>query len=380
MIFRKLLVLAALLGAALGAPAGARAGGLCGILTDRSGDVAGAANVPRPTTYGEVQRFGDAIDITRLDVGIVGDDIALEIGVVDLGGAEPLGASRATYTASWRAGDLTYYVRATRVSARWTFRRGATVGSDVSGTGGEPARGRIDAASSTVRLLMPRSVLPEGESLLRELGVSTAEESDWLGHVARDAAGGMPGGPMFRLGTGCFLSASARRCTVSTDPPDDPGPVAGAESPRPATDIRAIRMGVNATTLVVEFRVASLRADVPEGEDVESWWVSWRSPDGGFGAGAMRGRDWIEYTYSTNGAYASNWTVGSLDRERGTITVLVPRAAVRAWQRSRLTEIHGSSNTGTVSQQGDSSYGGGVAYNRYVVGVACSSQRWAAYH
>ncbi|MGH2829503.1 MAG: hypothetical protein ACRDJM_03360 [Actinomycetota bacterium] len=404
---KSITALVATVIAALLVPVAGGASGACAVVWDPSGDVAGPLGTPRPAKLS-----GAGVDITGVSMASVRDRLIVTMTVRDLGARQTAGTDGAFYAVFWSLGFNRYFAQATRVGAAagWTFQAGNAAGiDDRVPQEGFPVDGSAALGQDQIRMFVPLSVAggPAMGELLQQVRARTEEsslrqptEAD-LGRLEfdnvatlNDSAGGLEGG-RYLFGGACLglLSAAGERCVVATDPAADAiggqvGDVTrGTEAAPltrslaygpvdPATEILAVQMGANSSTLIVELAVASLRRPVPDGADAEEWAVNWIRGPHSFAALAERRATGVSFGYAVGGASAA--TSGSIDTVAGTIRILVPRHEIDAESLSRFVDVSASARivTGPVKDLRDTA-GTGFA-TQFVAGASCAEQEKAS--
>ncbi|HEX9697449.1 MAG TPA: hypothetical protein VGB64_14180 [Actinomycetota bacterium] len=401
---RRLIVALTVAGLSLVVPAAGRAdNSTCRVLTDATGDVAGPLGTARPT-----RDAGKAVDLTAIAMRGAASGVTVATSLADLSAPPTIGTGGAVYTTFWNVGAHRYFAQALRVGTEWSFTAGRAAGlDDPVPQQGTPVSGRV--SGSTIGIQVPSLLAgsPRTGSLLQQIR-TRSQETLWqtpdslagqtsIQPVAAmaDAAGGADGG-RFLLGGGCLpgISAAGERCLIAADLPADAGTGAvpnafkGTEVERdtrnapvgtidPATEILALQVGSNASTLIVEIAVARLNGAIPAGADAQRWEVSWN--DGRtVTAFAERRASGATFGYSIGALEVA--ATGSLDRVSGIVRILLPRYEIGAADQTRLNSIVARSMlvTGAIRDLRDTAPNKQAWSVQYVAGASCADQARAA--
>lgn len=403
---RRLLAMLAVAVLAAGLPAVVRADNGqsgCRVLTDAAGDVAGPLGTARPS-----RDAGAAVDLTGVTMRGTAQAVQVTVSLANLAAPPTVGTGGAVYTTFWNLGADRFFAQALRVGTEWSYSAGRAAGvDDTVPQQGTPVSGRT--AGSTIRIQIPALLAgsPAGGSLLQQVRAKT-QETLWqtpdaiAGQTSvqpvaamADAAGGPEGG-RFLLGGGCLpgISAAGERCLVAADLPGDattgavPNAAKGTAFERetrnapagtvdPATEILALQMGSNVSTLIIDVAVARLNGTIPSGADAQRWEVTW-SDARIVTAFAERRANGISYGYSIGGTEFS--TTGTMDRVSGIVRILVPRHEIGAAGQTRLNSIvaRGMLVTGAVRDVRDAAPNKQSWSVQYVIGASCADQARAA--
>ncbi|HVL88651.1 MAG TPA: hypothetical protein VM841_00305 [Actinomycetota bacterium] len=376
----------------------------CRVLTDATGDVAGPLGTARPS-----RTAGASVDLTGVTMHGNAPGVLVTISVTDLKAPPTVGTGGAVYTTFWNVGADRFFAQALRVGREWSFSAGRAAGiDDAIPQQGTPVDGRITGADIRLRVPALLAGSPRVGGVLQQVRAKT-QETLWQTPEAlagqtsiqpvaamADAAGGPEGG-RFLIGGACLpgISADGERCLVTTDLPGDattgalPAAVRGTGADRelrdapasaadPATDILALQMGSNVSTLIIEIALARLDAAMPTGADAQRWEVSWNDGRRVTTAFAERRTTGATFGYLADGAeYA---TTGSLDRVGAVVRILVPRHEIGAAEATRMNSIvaRGMLVTGAVRDVRDIAPDIQAWSVQYVAGVSCVDQARAA--
>lgn len=375
----------------------------CRVLYDATGDVAGPLGTARPA-----RDAGKAVDLTGVTMRGVASTLQISISIADLAAPPTSGTGGAVYTTFWNVGPERFFAQALRVGTEWSYSAGRAAGvDDTIPQQGTPIDGRV--SREIIRLQVPALLAgsPRAGAVLQQVRAKT-QETLWQTPEAiagqtsvqpvaamADAAGGPEGG-RFLLAGACLpgISAAGERCLVAADLPGDattgaiPNPAKGTAAERetrdapaatvdPATEILALQIGSNASTLILDVAVARLNGAIPTGADAQRWEVSWN--DGRLvSAFAERRAGGVTFGYVLGGITYS--ATGSLDRVSGIVRILVPRHEVGAADQTRMNSIvvRASLVTGAVQDIRDAAPNKQSWSVQYVAGASCADQARAA--
>lgn len=181
--------------------------------------------------------------------------------------------------------------------------------------------------------------------------------------------------------TGVGATEEPQLCEVATDDSPDGRSVLSTRERDPATDIAAIRLGTDDTTLYVELEVADLPGDMPDDVYKQWWAVSWNDDEEDATATRYQDGSW-SFHYNSGGPRSDDPgepTAGSVDPAADTIRIEVPREELSITDGRRLTHVHAVEveyREPLIPGHRPYSYGD-IAPDvpfQYLVGVPCAEQ------